>query len=291
MSSWRAIAGMLLFALCWAMLEALASAVLVGYSPFQVVFMRYVTHLVVLFALVGRRAPKPLWHTRRPVFQLTRSLLMVGMPVCFVYSIRLGLGLETTTALFWLSPLMILAGSGLFLRERAPLPIWLGVAFGVAAIWLLLGWGSLPPFELALLPLGMALTFSLYVVMTRSLRTEPTGTNLFYTAFGVVLVFGPFMPSVWVTPSPVALLVMCVVGLLGLVALYSLDRSTAQAPLAHTVPFLYLQLPLYTLLEWLLGRMHIGIRVLLGACAVTVPAVCARAYVHHQQRHSSATRA
>src|SRR5690606_16826877 len=124
-------------------------------------------------------------------------------------------------------PLLIVLLGRIFLHDEAPLSVW--VATVVAGV------GSLLTHELHAIhdgwllayPLGMALCFSAYVVMTRSLRTEATRTNLFYTALGVFLALTPVMPRLWITPAAADLAVMVAVGVLGWGALWALDRSTA----------------------------------------------------------------
>ncbi len=255
------------FAAVWALIEAVAAGVLVRYSPFQVVFTRYGVHLLFLWALF-RRTPRVLVRTTRPAFQAARSLLMLGMPACYVFSVQSGVPQSTLMMIFWLSPLLVMGLATAFLREptgAADAGVALLAAFGTL---LMTGRGPLTPASVAIFPLGMALTFSAYVVMTRSLRNEPTSANLFYTALGPFLALLPFMPALWITPTLRDALVMVSIGIFGLFALYALDRATAMAPLSRSAPFLYLELPLAVLLEWGLGRYQPSHRALLGVVSV-----------------------
>ena len=109
----------------------------------------------------------------------------------------------------------------------------------------------------------MALSFSLYVVMTRSLRSEGTRTNLFYTALGVFVLLSPLMPGVWIAPPLHDLAVMTGVGLLGWLGLWALDRLAAAAPVSVAAPLACLQLPFALALA---GAWH-GVRVPSAALA------------------------
>lgn len=238
----RAILLMLVFVGLWAAIETLAWQVLQHHSPYQVVWTRYGVHLLLMLLLFGWRQPMSLVRTRRPVFQVARSLLMLGMPAFWVMGMQAGLGGDEVMTVFWISPLLIVVLGRLFLHDEAPLSLW--VATVVAGV------GSLLTHELHAIhgirllayPLGMALCFSLYVVMTRSLRTEPTRVNLFYSALGVFLALTPVMPSLWVTPSAADLAVMVAVGVLGCLSLWALDRSTAAAPVSLGAPVAYMQI-------------------------------------------------
>ncbi|HTQ06407.1 MAG TPA: DMT family transporter [Polyangiaceae bacterium] len=268
MNAPRAMGFMAVFAATWAAVEVLAARALTVYSPFQVVFTRYVVHLVVLFALAGRTDPAGLVRTKRLAYQIGRSLLMLGMPACFVFAFRSGVDPRTASAIFWLSPLFIVAFGALVLRER-PAPSALAATLAATAGAVLFsGFGPWPGLRLLVLPLGMAGTFSLYVAMTRGLRDEDTRTNLFYTAAGVALALAPFMPRVWVTPTLGDFAVMCGVGSLGLLGLYALDRATHLAPVAVTAPVVCVQLPLNLLLQCVVGRAALRRRDLAGTAVV-----------------------
>jgi drug/metabolite transporter (DMT)-like permease len=110
----------------------------------------------------------------------------------------------------------------------------------------------------------MAVTFSLYVVMTRSLRSETTRANLFYTALGVFVVLTPFMPRIWSTPSLHDMMVLGGVGLLGYLALYALDRLAAAAPVSVAAPLGYLQLAFAVVIAWSFGNHRHASLTLVG---------------------------
>jgi drug/metabolite transporter (DMT)-like permease len=149
---------------------------------------------------------------------------------------------------------MLLALARLLLGERPSALLWILSAVAGGAGWILNGAStSLPPRAIAL-ALAMALTFTLYVVMTRSLRTETTRANLFYTALGVLVALSPVMLSQWVAPLPRDLGLMAAIGLIGFFALYALDRMAATAPVALTAPALSVQAFAAGAIGW--GRAH-----------------------------------
>ncbi|MEZ5286496.1 MAG: EamA family transporter [Vicinamibacterales bacterium] len=120
----RAQVWMFVFVTTWAVVELLAGGVLRAYSPYQVVWTRYAVHLVLLLAVVGPREAATLWRTRRVGYQVARSMLMVGMPASWVVSGQLGVDGRTVMAVFWTSPLLVLALAAIVLRERAPWQVW-----------------------------------------------------------------------------------------------------------------------------------------------------------------------
>ena len=252
----RAILLMVAFVLLWAAIEAMAAQVLAQYSPYQVVWTRYAVHLALMLAVWGWREPASLWQTRRPVFHLSRSLLMLGMPASWVIGMQMGVPANTVMTVFWVSPLLILGLAWVFLKDRVPVAIWVATLIAGLGGLLVHGLHSLPSPALLVFPFSMALCFSAYVVMTRSLRTETTRTNLFYTAVGVFVALTPAMPDLWITPSLPDLATMVAVGLLGYVALFTLDRMAAAAPVSISAPFAYLQIAFTVPLFFIAGLGH-----------------------------------
>jgi drug/metabolite transporter (DMT)-like permease len=260
-----------LFAFAWAFVEGVFGARLqLHYSLMQVVWCRYAAHLACLGLIVGWRAPSRLWRTRRVGFQLSRSLLMLLMPGSFALSLVAGDRPGTVWALFWVSPLLILGFARLALGERVPRWVWAVAAIGsgVAAV---MAEPALPrSLAGALLPIVMALSFSIYVVMTRSLRDEPVQANLFFTALGVFALLTPLMPFVWVMPNLHDAALLAGIGIVGLLALWALDRACERAPVAQVAPTLHVHLLCMALIEWGAAGEPFTHRDLLGTVWIAV---------------------
>ncbi len=248
---------MVAFGALWALLEAVATHMTRSYSPFQVVWTRYAVHLAFMLAVWGWREPLSLVSTRRPVYQLARSALMLVMPASFVFGLMRGLSPNTLMSVFWVTPLLVLAFSAVLLREFAPTVLWLAAAGATAGAILVLD-PQAPSGSLLwpLAPLVMAGSFSLYVVMTRALRAETSRANLFYTAFGVFIALSPLMPWVWVTPSRHDFAIMVAIGLIGWLSLYLLDRMAAASAVTESAPVSPAQAVVAVGLGALAGHFH-----------------------------------
>ncbi len=262
------------FVTVWTAVEVIAAGVLTRVSPFQVVWTRYVVHLALMLLLFGWRDPARLWRTDRPAYQILRSLLMVAMPASWIFATQSGVDGGTLMGIFWLSPLLVLVLARAMLQESAPAGLWLAALVGWAGALLLLGRGPLPDSPMQLfLPLAMALSFSLYLVMTRSLRHQATLANLFYSAGGVALFLTPFMPGVWTPPAAADLLVMVAVGIAGFFSLLALDRMAAAAPVSSSAPLLYAQVLVTVGFLAAAGDGVIDGRVMLGSLLIALPAL------------------
>ena len=80
-----AMAAMTAAAFFWAVVENLGGLVPRGDSPVQTVWSRYLVHLLFMLIAFGPREGRALVRTRCFGLQVSRALLMVGMPACFIW--------------------------------------------------------------------------------------------------------------------------------------------------------------------------------------------------------------
>ncbi|WP_129674298.1 DMT family transporter [Candidatus Chloroploca sp. Khr17] len=266
------VAGLLgLVALLWTIAEILPTMLAPDYSLYQVVWVRYGTHiLLMLLALVPRHG-LALMRTRRPALQIGRGLLMIGMPASYIASLGHARGLDVV-AVFWLTPLLLLAFAALVQHDYAHWSLWVAAFGSFLGAQLILRPG---PEVLAAIPYGLAmgLSFSLYVVLTRSLRDEATMTNLFYSALVVFLPLTFFLPAFWMPLTPRDALLMAAVGVVGLGVLWAIDKATDLAPISGLASLFTLQLVIIAVLLPALTGMRPGRLVLAGAGLVVASAV------------------
>lgn len=262
-----AVAGLLgVFILFWTLIEWLPAQLSPGYTLYQVVWVRYATHLIFMLLVLAPRYGWSLVRTRRPGLQLGRGLLMLVMPLSFILSLG-RVRVSDVMAVFWLTPLCILAFAAIVARDRAPRLLWAAAAAAsLGAVMILRPAVSVA--AAALFGLGMALSFSLYVVLTRTLRDEPTMVNLFYSALAVFLPLSFGLPFFW---QPLTLrdgLLMAAVGLVGLVVLWALDKACELMSVNVFAPLFALQLPLYLALGPLAGGPWPGRLALAGTALI-----------------------
>jgi drug/metabolite transporter (DMT)-like permease len=235
----------------WALMEIIIGHIPGEYSLYQVVWVRYATHLLFMLVVFAPRLGRKLAATRRVGFQILRALMMLIMPVSFILAaeyMRVG----NILTIFWLAPLAIIGLSMLLLREGVSWHYWLLSVAGLICVAVLVHPNrSITPIGV-ILSLAMGLSLSLYLVMTRMLREESTPTNLFYTALGVLVPLSFGLPAFWKPLTLQAGLMMAVVGLLGFVLLWAMDKALDMTSPAVTAPFLYSQMFWIVVLEFIL---------------------------------------
>ena len=270
-----AMALMVGFAAAWVLAEEIVGRRLQGHYPLmQIVWCRYAVHLLALLLLFGWRDPARLWRTQRPVFHLLRSLCMLVMPLSFALALYAQLRPTSVWAVFWLAPLGALLLARWVLREPVAPAVWVATAVATLATLVALTPGRDVASARALLPLLMALSFAVYLAMTRRLTGEAVRANLFYTALGVFLALTPVMPAIWVMPSARDALVLAGIGLIGLLGLWLLDRAVALAPLQASSPFVLSHLLGVLAVGWYLNG-HLPARSGLASAAVLATTLAA----------------
>lgn len=246
----------LVFTVTWAVIEIVAGRALHGVNALQTVWFRYTVHLLVVLGIWlprSTRETRP-WKTRRPMLQLTRSLMMLIMPVAYIMGIVRGGSNAMVFGLFWAAPLIVMALAYLLSHERADFRFWLLAALGWIAAWLYYMPAGHPTRGVIVFAFAMAGSFSLYIVMTRWLATEPLRSNLFYTAVVPWVALTLLLRWIWVTPTLTQLAAMVFVGVVGLLSLYALDRATDAAPVSLTAPLLHFETAAAAIVSRLIGH-------------------------------------
>jgi drug/metabolite transporter (DMT)-like permease len=252
----RAVGGMLVFTVLWAVIELVGTVGIHRVSAWQVVCTRYAVHLAIVLVVWGRHAP---WRTRRLRTQLVRSAMMLVMPASFVIALSRGAPTSWVMTAFWSAPLQLLVFAVVLEHEHPRMSTWIAAALGWIAAWVYYAPDGAPPRSGLALGLIMAASLAVYVVMTRTLRDEPLRTNLFYTAVVPFVGLLGVVPTAWITPSPSELAALVFIGAAGLVALLAVDRATDAAPASSIAPLLHAQIGMTALIA-LLANHHPGAR-------------------------------
>jgi drug/metabolite transporter (DMT)-like permease len=231
----------------------------------------HLTFMLLVFAPRYRTGMVAVPSTRRHAM---RSLLMLGMPLCFIWGTD-RMPVELVLAVFWVTPLLLVLFAMVRATERftwhvpvAAIAGWIGVLFV---------FHPAPPVHLRalVLPLGMAVCFALYIVMTREMRAEPILPKMFHTAFWVCTVLTLCLPLFWKTPTLHGAIVIASIGVVGWFALLFLDRAADTAPAAVVGPVLFSNVIWAEVIHWavrgtrpagfaILGTAIVAAAVLLG---------------------------
>ena len=220
--------------------------------PPQAQFLRYLFGFLVMLPLLLRDGVASYWpqhlgsqFTRGAVHTLWLMLWFVALP---------RIPLAATTAIGFTTPLFIMLGAFLFLREPMRWERWLATGIGFAGVVIVVGpklAGSGGGYHLLMLASApvFAASFLLTKVLTRS---ERAGVIVLWQAISVTLFSLPAAVWAWQAPNAWQWLGFAVCGLLGSAGHYCLTRSFSVADISSTQSVKFLDLVWSALLGWAL---------------------------------------
>ncbi|WP_377707338.1 DMT family transporter [Pseudomonas protegens] len=239
----KGIALICLAVLLFASHDTLSKYLSAFYPIVMVVWARYVVHtLLMLVVFVPRSGFSAVVRTKRPGLQLLRALCLIGTSLLFTTGLRY-IPLAEATAVNFLAPLLVTALSVPFLEERVSRAQWLAVLAGFVGVLIVVRPGGALFTPAILLPLGSALCFGFYQLLTRKLSgvDSPTTSN-FLTGILNSLIMSALLPFFWSTPTLVHGLFMIGLGTCGMLGHMLLTQAFRHAAPAMLAPFSYGQI-------------------------------------------------
>lgn len=223
------------------------------YNVPMVAAIRYITHCLLMLALVAPFHGRDMVRTTRTGLVLVRAAsLALGS---FLVSLALQrMPVAETTAIVYLCPVLVVLLSGPLLKEKVGPTAWLAALLGFAGVLLIARPGSgLDPLGV-LFVLGNVVVSTAYNLLSRVLaHTERTMAMLFYSALVGAIGFGIFLPWTLHGAAPTALQLVLLAGL-GVSAWlghYLFTQSYRYAPAALVAPMTYMHLVWAGVLGWL----------------------------------------
>ncbi len=243
---------MLLGVFLFAMNDVMGKWLVATYSVGQVLLLRSVAALMSLLPLMHRQKvpfaipPQPGLHALR----ITFSTLEVA---CFYWAVSY-MPLADVMTYYLAGPIYVAAFAALWLGERIDKPRMLAIACGFIGVLIALRPSTATLSLPALIALAGSVFYSLLMITTRKLRETHDATLVLGQILGS-LVFGLVAaPLAWVTPSPLDLAGLFLLGIVSMTAHVCVNRSLKIAPASVVAPYQY------TLIVWaiVLGYLFFG---------------------------------
>jgi drug/metabolite transporter (DMT)-like permease len=255
----------------FALLDTLAKYLGKIYPVLGLVWARYTVHMLVMLAWLGPSMKLDLIRSRRPGLQVLRGLLLIGSTCFFFFALKF-LPMAEASSIGFVSPLLVTVFSAVLLKEQISLRRWIAVGAGFVGVLIIIRPGGQVFTPAALLPICMAVCWSLYQIVTRTVsKSENPYATLFYTALVGSIVLSFALPFSWQTPSFVHALMIAALGLAGGFAHFILIRALTKAPASMLAPFYYSQLVWIILFGYLVfgdfpdGWALVGMAVIVGS--------------------------
>ena len=208
-----------------------------------IVWARFACHLLLVVILLGPRHGRALVRTKRPLMQFMRGVLLLFGSLFFIGALKY-MPLAEATAIAYLAPLLVTLMSVLFLKEKVEPARWVAVICGFIGVLIIIRPGSGVFTWAALLPIGNALSFATYQILTRRLAgLESPYTSIFYVGLVGTALMSVVVPGVWTPPQTLQhVAVFGAIGLLGVLGHLILIKAYDHAPASRLAPFSYSQL-------------------------------------------------
>ena len=222
----------------------LVSKYLTRFYPIPlIIWARFTFHLLLVIVVLGPRFGLALVRTARPGAQIMRGVLLVLGSVFFVSALKY-MPLAESTAIAYLAPLLVTLMSVVFLKEKVERARWIAVLCGFIGVLIIVRPGSTVFSWAVLLPMGNAVVFAAYQILTRRLAgLESPYTSIFYAGLVGTLLLSPLIPSFWTPPqSGLHVLAFITIGMLGALGHLILIKAYDHAPASRLAPFGYSQL-------------------------------------------------
>lgn len=232
------IAWMLLTTLFFLSLDAVAKHLVSSYPVIQVVWGRFLFHLILAAMILGPRFGFFVRSANLPL-QIVRSILLLATTVLFFFGVRL-LPLAEASAIMFTSPILLSILAIPFLGEKVGPYRWAAifVAFLGALVVVRPGTGVMGVGALFLL--GCSFCNAFYQLITRKLRgTDEARTTLLYTALAGTVGASLAVPLVWTPIAAGDWPLFAALGVFGCLGHFTLIKAFQSAPATVVAPFSY----------------------------------------------------
>jgi drug/metabolite transporter (DMT)-like permease len=266
--------GVILFAcalLLFACMDTTTKYLATYYNVPLVVAIRYITHCLMMVALLAPSQGMRLVQTKRTGLVLLRASSLA------IASLFMGLALRRmpvaeTTAIVFLGPILVVLLARPVLGERIGVLGWAASVMGFIGVLLIVHPGSDLDVTGTLYAFCVVVMLVVYQLLSRVLiTTEQTFPLLLYTALIGSIGFGVFLPWTWHGPTPswwqIALFLS--MGVTGGLGHFFYTAAYRHAPASLLAPMNNLQLLWAGLLGWMVFSHVPDMLSMVGMCVIT----------------------
>lgn len=223
------------------------------YNVPMVAAIRYIGHCLLMLAIVAPIHGREMVRTQRTGLVIVRGISLALGSLLVSFALQ-RMPVAETTAIVYLSPILVVLLSGPLLREKVGPASFIAALIGFAGVLLIARpGGGLDPLGVVFV-LGNVVVATAYNLLSRVLaHTERTMAMLFYSALAGAIGFGIFLP--WtlhgVAPTPLQLVLFLGLGVSAWLGHYLFTQSYRYAPAALVAPMTYMHLVWAGALGWL----------------------------------------
>ena len=263
------IALLSLATLCFSVLDTTAKWLVQDLPVVQVVWLRFVTHVLLMVLLLAPRHGRRLLRMHSPRLQILRGAVL-GCVTGLNFGALHYLQLAETGSIQFSVPILIALLSAWWLGERLDARRWAAILCGFAGVLLVIRPGTQAFHPAIFLSLTSATLYAGFSLLTRRMAATETPESMqLVSAISAAVLLAPMALWQWQAPASAGtwgLILLC--GLVGGVGHQFMAMAHRHASAAVLGPFLYQQILYMTLGGWLVFSQVPDAFVLAGALVV-----------------------
>lgn len=229
--------------LCFAALDTTAKYLVQDLPSVQVVWFRFVSHVVLAFILFRVWQKPELFKSKRWGLQIVRAFCLLGSTLFNFIAVRY-LQLAETVSIMFAAPFVVTALAGPLLNEWAGPRRWAAIVVGFLGVLVVVRPGLGGMHWAVAFSVASMMCYSLYALLTRKLAdTESPVGMLIISGLVAAVAMTPFAIDEWVAPPDLfswALLIST--GFYGGLGHFVLIVAYRLAPAPVLAPFQYSQI-------------------------------------------------
>ena len=225
--------------LFFSIMELTAKELGQSFNPFQVVFARYSSQLILLLIIFNKKTGKHL-KSEFPLLQVLRGALLL-ITTCFMFSGLAYLPFAENIAIYMIGPVITTILAFFILKEKIILTQVIIVIVGLIGA-IIISKPNSNVFNYAVIfPFLAATCFAFFTIFTKFLNTSDSNqTTLLYTAVSGSVLSLPFIFFYWETPNFYQLTLMFCLGSLATIGHFFFIEALKVINASFAAPFVYL---------------------------------------------------
>lgn len=253
--------------------DAIAKLLTDRYTPIQIVFLRNLIAVPIIATVIIMAFGCASLRTRHLSLHAMRGALMT-LGAWLYFTALIYLPLAEATALVFSAPIFITALSVPLLGEHVGWRRWGAVLLGFVGVLVIVRPGSAAFQVAALLPVGTALCYALFMISARWIdRSERLWTMMLFAMLFPMIYAAPFAVANWVPVQGGDILLFLGLAICGSLGLALIGQAFRMAPAAIVAPFDYTALIWATGLGWLIWGDVPLLWTILGAAIIVVSGI------------------
>ena len=267
--------GTLLLALTYlffSVMELTAKELGQSFNPFQIVFARYLSQLIILIIIFNKKSILHL-KSQYPLLQILRGTLLL-VTTCFMFSGLAYLPFAENIAIYMIGPVITTILAFFILKEKISFLQIIVVIVGLIGAIIIADPNS-QSFNLAIIfPFLAALCFAFFTISTKFLNSSDSNqTTLLFTAITGTFLSAPFIIIFWKWPSLNETILMFCLGLLATIGHFFFIEALKVINASFAAPFVYLTVMLAAFWGYIIYNEVPNQNTIIGAFLIIIAGI------------------